>query len=261
MRMLALLALFGLSLTVAAAADPAVERGTEIARKNDATDIGWGASAVNLTMTLTNPSGQSTERRLRFESLEKTEDGAGDKTLVTFDSPADVRGTVLLSHARILESDNQWLFLPQLRQVRRISSANKSGPFVGSEFAFEDLTGGEFGKYDYRYIETKVVDGMEMHVVECIPRYERSGYSRILCYIDSEHLQARRFEFFNRGKRLLKTLTLGDYRRYPTGFWRSHEQTIVNHLTRRSTVLRFDDYEFGVALRPDDFAAAALERR
>lgn len=261
MRHFIIATLIGAFMATSAAADPAVEKGTEIARKSDATDVGWRTSAVSLTMTLINPNGQSTQRRLKFESLEKTEEGAGDKTLVTFESPADVRGTVLLSHARILDSDNQWLFLPQMRQIRRISSANKSGPFVGSEFAFEDLTGGEFGKYNYRYIETKTLDGMPMHVVECTPRYERSGYTRILCYYDTEHLQARRFEFFNRGNRLLKTLELKQYQRYPAGFWRSHEQVMTNHLTGRSTVLKFEPYVFGLALSTADFTPEALERR
>jgi outer membrane lipoprotein-sorting protein len=242
-------------------AQSAEQRGTAIAERNDRTDRGWRTSSVNLTMTLTTRAGQSTSRQLRFDSIEKQGEGNGDKTLVTFDTPADVRGTILLSHAKILASDDQWLFLPQLRQVRRISSANKSGPFVGSEFAFEDLTGGEFGKYSYKYLETKTINGAQVDVVECTPRYERSGYSKINCYFDTRNYQLRRLEFFNRANQLSKTLVLDDLRAYPGGFIRSHSQTMTNNLTGRVTTLRFGTYRFGVPLNQRDFEAAALERR
>jgi hypothetical protein len=38
------------------------------------------------------------------------------------------------------ETRDQWLYLPALKRVKRISSSNKSGPFVGSEFAYEDIS-------------------------------------------------------------------------------------------------------------------------
>ena len=66
------------------------------------------------------------------------------------DKPADVKGTALLSFSHVLEPDDQWLFLPALERVKRISSSNKSGPFMGSEFAYEDFTSQEVGKYKYK---------------------------------------------------------------------------------------------------------------
>ena len=48
-----------------------------------------------------------------------------------FDTPADVEGTIFLSHTKIKKPDDQWLFLPALKRVKRISSSNKSGPFMG----------------------------------------------------------------------------------------------------------------------------------
>ena len=76
---------------------------------------------------------------------------------MVFRTPRDIEGTALLSHAQILEPDNQWLYLPALKRVKRISSANKSGPFVGSEFAFEDFTALELNKYDYVWLSEEDV--------------------------------------------------------------------------------------------------------
>lgn len=252
--------------------DPKV-RGYAIAERADKTDAGFGASSVSLTMTLSDPRGRETIRELQIDTLEKQGEGNGDWSMTRFFSPPDVEGTALLSQARILESDNQWLYLPALRRVKRISSSNKSGPFVGSEFAFEDLTSNELGKYEYIYLGTEVLDqdGAEtsdgdpdndivVDKLQCNPLYERSGYTKLYCYFDVETFQARRLEFFDRGGNLLKTLDLLDYRQYPDGYYRSHRQVMQNHLTGKSTVLTFGDFDFDVELNRRDFEPSALDR-
>ncbi|MEL7466706.1 MAG: outer membrane lipoprotein-sorting protein [Pseudomonadota bacterium] len=260
MPRIAVAAAVAMTTALAAPAFADGDKGWEIAARSDATDAGFGSSSVDLTMTLMDASGRSTTREMRIDTLEKEGEGNGDKSLTVFFSPPDVEGTALLSHARIVESDDQWLYLPALRRTKRISSANKSGPFVGSEFAFEDLTANELGKYDYMYIETREIDGMEMDIVGCIPRYERSGYSKLLCYFDTDIHQSRKVEFFDRGGQHLKTLTLEDYRQYENGVWRPHKQTMVNHLTGKTTVIEAGEYEFGVALSGRDFEPSALDR-
>lgn len=248
--------------------DPKV-RGYAIAERADRTDAGFGASSVRLTMTLADPRGRETVRDLQIDTFEKQGEGNGDWSLTRFFSPPDVEGTALLSQARILDSDNQWLYLPALRRVKRISSSNKSGPFVGSEFAFEDLTANELGKYEYIYLGTQTLTGGEAETSEgdivvdklqCNPLYERSGYTKLHCYFDVETFQARRLEFFDRGGNLLKTLDLLDYRQYPDGYYRSHRQVMQNHLTGKSTVLTFGDFDFDVELNRRDFEPSALDR-
>ncbi len=74
----------------------------------------------------------------------------GDKSLFVFDEPRDVQGTAFLIHAHREDADDQWLYLPALKRVKRISSANRSGSFMGSEFAYEDMTAQEVEKFTYR---------------------------------------------------------------------------------------------------------------
>jgi outer membrane lipoprotein-sorting protein len=102
---------------------------------------------------------------------------------------------------------------------------------------------------------------MEMDVVECVPRYERSGYSRLLCHYDTEVFQPRRIEFFDRGGQRLKTLVMEDYRQHDGRFWRPWRQTMTNHLTGKTTVLEVKSFRFGVDLDARDFEPSALERR
>jgi outer membrane lipoprotein-sorting protein len=176
-----------------------------------------------------------------------------------FDSPKDIKGTALLSHAQILDPDNQWLFLPALKRVKRISSANKSGPFVGSEFAFEDFTALELNKYDYNWLREEQLEGTVVDVVERTPRYENSGYTRQVSWIDRDIFQVRKVNFYDRRGDLLKTLTLEDYREYE-GVWRSHRMVMINHQTGKSTDLIYGDYQFGVGLKESEFVKGRLTR-
>ena len=154
-RLAATLAVASLALTaiaVPAAAETPEEKGRWIAEQSDRRDLGWGDSEVRLTMTLRNKEGESSVRERSLSALEITEPGFGGRSLTVFSEPRDIEGTAFLSHTRILEADDQWLYLPALKRVKRISSKNKSGPFVGSEFAYEDLVSQEVERYTYRYL-------------------------------------------------------------------------------------------------------------
>jgi len=249
-----------LALSGTAAATTDVEQGFEIAARSDRSDVGFGNSEVELQMILRNAAGEESTRTLRISTMEKPDESVGDKSLVLFDTPADIKGTALLSHARILESDDQWLYLPALKRVKRISSRNKSGPFVGSEFAFEDFTAIELNKFDYRYLGTEACGEFECDVVERLPRYENSGYKRQVSWVDRSHYQLRKVEFYDRRGDLLKVLELGDYRRYDNGVWRAHRLSMHNRQTNKTTDLVYGDYHFAVNLGERDFESAGLKR-
>ncbi|MEM9706622.1 MAG: outer membrane lipoprotein-sorting protein [Pseudomonadota bacterium] len=240
-------------------ATPEAQKGYQIAALSDRSDRGFGDSEVEATMVLRNASGQTAERRLTITTLEKADEGVGDKSLVVFESPRDVEGTALLSHAKILSPDDQWLYLPALKRTKRIASANKSGPFVGSEFAFEDFTLIELNKFTYSYQRAEDVNGRMADVIERFPRYERSGYTKQVAWIDQEDRQPRKIEFYDRKGALLKTLTLSDYRQYGV-IWRAHRFEMVNHQTGKETDMVYGDYYFGSDLAENDFVKGVLER-
>jgi outer membrane lipoprotein-sorting protein len=233
--------------------------GFEIAARADRSDRGFSDSEVELEMVLKNAAGRESRRTLRISTLEIQDENFGDKSLVVFDHPNDIKGTALLSYANILDPDDQWLFLPALKRVKRISSANKSGPFVGSEFAFEDFTALELNKYDYVWLREEEYDGRTADVVERRPRYENSGYTRQVSWVDRDVYQVRKVEFYDRRGDLLKTLTLLDYRDYD-GIWRSHRMQMVNHQTGKSTELIYGDFRFNVGLNDSDFVKGKLAR-
>ena len=257
-RTLALsLALF---TAASAIAETAEEKGFAIAARSDRSDRGFTDSTVKLKMILQNKAGRKSERDMFIQTLEVADENLGDKTMMVFRSPADIKGTALLSHAKILDPDDQWLYLPALKRVKRISSVNKSGPFVGSEFAFEDFTSLELNKYSYKFLRTEEYGGMPCDVVERYPKYEHSGYTRQISWIDQTDHQVRKVEFYNRRDDLLKTLTLKDYKKYDEKYWRSHNLHMENHQTGKSTDLIYEGYEFKTGLEDGDFVKGKLTR-
>ncbi len=239
---------------------PSDNKGFEIAARSDRSDRGFGDSWVELEMVLRNSAGQVTTRELEIATYELADESVGDKSLVIFRTPRDIEGTALLSHAQILEPDNQWLYLPALKRVKRISSANKSGPFVGSEFAFEDFTSLELNKYSYNFLGEEQFTGLTVDLVERIPRYENSGYTRQVAKIDQDIFQIREVALYDRRGGLLKTLTLEDYREYGDGIWRAHTLKMVNHQTGKSTDLLYGEYQFRTGQDEGDFVRGRLSR-
>jgi outer membrane lipoprotein-sorting protein len=238
--------------------DPAA-RGLAIAEEADKRDRGWGDAKADMKMVLTNASGETSERALRFMMLENT-DGDGNWSLMTFDKPADIEGTALLTYPHVKEADEQWLYLPTVKRVKRISSANKSGPFVGSEFAFEDFSAQQVGKFTYKWLRDEPCGDRTCHVVERTPQYEDSGYTRQIVWIDTTDYLFRKADFYDRKDSLIKTLVYKAYKHYDNKFWRPGELAMTNHETKKSTRLVWQSYAFHTGLTKDDFSTASLER-
>ncbi|MGB0682073.1 MAG: outer membrane lipoprotein-sorting protein [Magnetovibrionaceae bacterium] len=254
------LALVGTLALLGQASADMTQKGFEVAARSDRSDRGFADSLVDMQMVLTNAAGQVTERNLELRTFEIPDEQKGDLSMIVFSDPADIEGTALLSHARILDPDDQWLYLPALKRVKRISSVNKSGPFVGSEFAFEDFTSQELNKFTYTWLREEACGEFMCDVVERVPAYEHSGYVRQVSWTDQSHYQTRRVEFFDRGNEHLKTLVMEDYKLYEDFIWRPHLMRMENHKTGKKTDLVYGAYAFKTGLTPKDFQKGVLKR-
>ena len=235
------------------------ERGIAIVRRADNRDIGFGNFSANMRMILRNKHGQESERKIRIKTLEVESDG--DKNLMIFDSPKDIKGTAFLTFTHKTGDDDQWLYLPALKRVKRISSRNKSGSFMGSEFAYEDITSQEVEKYTYKWIRDEPYDGRECFVVERYPvDRKNSGYSRQVIWIDKSEYREWKVEYYDRKQSLLKTLFVKGYEKYLDRYWRADEMNMINHQNGKSTILLWSDYEFRVGLEDHDFNKNSLKR-
>jgi len=249
---------FSLIINTSALAQSAQEKGLAIAKERKARDLGWSDSVADTSMILRSPRGEETERKMRVKSLEVTTDG--DKGLTIFDQPLDVKGTAFLNFSHPLEADDQWMYLPKLKKVKRIQSKNKSGPFMGSEFAFEDMSSFEIEKFRFNYLRDEQTQGMDCFVVEQVPIEEDSGYSKTITWVDKQHYRAIKVEYYDRKDSLLKILTMHDYRLYLDKYWRPMELRMDNRQNGKSTDLITHSLEFKTGLSDNDFDKDSLMR-
>jgi len=235
----------------------AQDKGIEIAKKVEAADNGWESNSNKLTMTLTNRHGQTTTRQMHGYSMEVEDDG--DKSMTIFDTPADVKGTASMTYTHKSGADDQWLYLPAIQRVKRISSSSKSGPFMGSEFAFEDLSSQEMEKYTWKYLKDEKKNGVDCHVLERTPVDKASGYKRHITWVNKANYRVEVTDYYDRKNTLLKTLTFSKFHQYGK-YWRAEVMEMVNHQNNKKTKLHFTEVKFGIGLTDEDFSQNSLKR-
>ena len=258
MRRILLVLVTSIFASAYALAETAEDKGLQIATEADRREQGFVDVQMDLDMILRNKRGEESARKLRMKVLEVIDDG--DQMLTIFDTPKDIKGTGLLTYSHKVGSDDQWLNLPALKRVKRIASKNKSGPFVGSEFAFEDLSSQEVEKYTYQYLRDEIHAGRDCYVIERVPVDRYSGYTRQTVWMDKDEYRTWKVDFYDRKNSLLKTLTFHDYQIYLEKFWRADEMKMINHQTSKSTELVWSNYRFSTGLNAGDFTKNSLQR-
>ena len=240
------------------------ERGLEIAEETARRDDGFGDFSVEGQMILRNKAGKESVRKFTTTTLENPDVSEGDKSVIVFSEPRDVKGTALLTHTKIEpEDDSQWIFLPAIKRTKRISSSNRTGKFVSSEFSYEDLGSEEVADNDYLWLADMPCptdESLSCAQVESYPKNPRSGYSKRVSYTDLDEYRVHKIEFYNRRGDLEKILTFEDYSQYLGQYWRSHNMIMENIQTGKSTRLNWGEYSFRKGLTEQDFTPQALER-
>ena len=232
--------------------------GYKIAKEISLRDKGFGHYAAKQTMILKNKHGQESNREMSIKVLEGKEDG--DKSLIVFDSPKDVKGTALLTHSHSTEDDEQWLYLPALKRVKRISSSNKAGSFMGSEFAYEDMVSRELEKFSYRFLGEESCNNKICNVLESIPKDKKSGYKRQIAWIDIDHYRTWKVKYYDLKNSHFKTLITSGYKLFKGKFWRPDSMFMENHLTGKTTLLKWQDYDFETRIPKSHFTTIGLKR-
>ena len=248
MKILTLLVTLGLGMAYAQSAQ-------SVAKQSFEAVSGYQSSIAKARMILKNANGVQNKRQLIMKRYEKA---TGDKSFLEFLYPLDIKGTKLLSFERIAKDDRQWLYLPELKRTKRISSRNKSGSFMGSEFSYEDISTQNYLNYSYKG-EAKEAqkNGKNYLQIERIPKDGNSGYSRQTAWIDPQTYLIAFGEYYDKENRLLKKVAFSKYRKIK-GVYRVQTIEIQNVQNGKSTILTLDKEEIKVGLQEQDFSKKAL---
>ncbi len=209
--------------------------GKALAYYMDKFDDGWKDFYTNADMTLVDSKGDKVFRKMTFMVLEQEE---GNKTIARFRSPADIRGITALLHEHPGSTDDTWLYLPANRRTMRISGANRTASFQGTEFTYEDLSRFTVQNYNYKFVKEDTVNGEPVYVVEAKPTYKDTGYSKLLVNIHRKYWRIEKIVFHDKAGRVLKTLTQSKWKLFHGRFWRALVNTMENHQTRKTTIVQ-----------------------
>lgn len=232
----------------------AEKKGLEIYTRQYLMDEGWRDTEASMEMRLIDAAGRESYRKLVKRTLE--DGNQPDKTLGIFLQPADVRGTIMLTFEKSHGADEQWLYLPALKRTKKINAENKSGSFLGTEFAWEDISTTELTKYRYRLLR----DEGDQWVVERIPTDKFSGYSKEVTWVNKHNYQTVKIDYYDHKGDRLKTLTLDRWEQYQGRYWRPLQLQMVNHQNRKQTVLTLSSYKVGAGVEKRAFSSLGLDR-
>lgn len=217
---------------------------------------------AELEMILINDKGQERNRKVQ---VYRKDYGKDSKMVMFFMDPADVKDTGFLSWNYDDESkdDDQWLYLPALKKVRRISSSKKKDYFMGTDFTYEDMGDRDVDDYTYKHLGTEVLDGIECYHLEMTPKNDeivkKTGYGRGEMWVRPDIWMGLKMKFYDKKLKFLKDLTLSDIEQID-GIWTAKTMTMVNEQEKHKTVFHFSNITYNSGLDDEIFSQRRLEK-
>jgi len=192
--------------------------------------------------------------------------GKDKKSIMFYKKPKRVKGTGFLTYDYVDKEDEQWLYLPALRKVRRVSSSDRGDWFLGTDFSYEDIKKeGKISKDDYSFklLGEEKVDGHEVYKLESLTKNEliadELGYSKLITYIDKNIFITRKVLFYDTRGELLKTLTSTDIAKID-GIWTIRHMHMKNHQNSHVSDFYFSNIDYKKEVKDNLFTSGSLKR-
>jgi len=217
------------------------------------------------TMTLIKTVKGKEKKRIRevkrYQKFYKEGEFAS-KTLIRFLKPADVKGTGFLmwEYRQLSKDDDQWLYLPALKKVKRIVARQKSENFMGTDFTYEDMGGRDIDEDTYKLLGEEVVFDEDCYKIEARPAEKGSSYSKRIVWVSKEQWLMRKVEFYDRRGRLLKILQVSEVFR-DGDYWTLNRLIMENVRRSHKTVLDLSNVTYDSGMEDNFFTERFLRRR
>ena len=217
------------------------------------------------TMTIIDNRGR--ERVRKIATVSKLYDnGETEKRLIRFLSPADVKGTGLLTFDYENKDDDMWLFMPALRKTRRLVSTEKAKNFMGSEFTYADMTPPILDNFTYEILGEEEVTGTTCWKIEMKPVdddvADENGFSKRISFIAKQDFVIRKAIYYDLDGEFHKELAVENVKEIDTKNhkYRPMRMVMTNQQNGRKSVLDVDEIQFNPDVKDEFFTTRYLER-
>ncbi len=232
------------------------EKGLEISKAFEHYNNGFRGEYGKMQLVIMNAQNDKVARIMTQKIIEVP--GEGDRSIIEFESPADVRGTKLLTHTMKTAKNKQWLYLPSIKRVKRINSRNQAVSFMGSEFYYEDLASQEVEKYKHTFLRSETYQDRLCFLLERKPTDKHSGYQKIHVWLDQEYYAPLKIDYFDRKGELLKTAIFSEYKQH-SKWWRQNKIVMSNHQTSKQSIIVWTDQKLNKLYNSDEFLKRSLK--
>jgi outer membrane lipoprotein-sorting protein len=217
------------------------------------------------TLKIYDAKGRERVRQTSMASRE-FDNGATEKRIIRFLSPAEVKGTGMLIYDYNEKNDDMWIYMPALRKTRRIVSSEKSKSFMGSEFSNADMSAPNLADFEYTLLRSETVDGTDCWVIESIPvdedKMDEMGFDRMVSWIGKADMVQRKAEYYDEDDELFKRLTATNVKAIdPSG--KKHMalyMEMVNEENGRRSVMTLDKIQYNPDVKAEYFTLTYLEK-
>lgn len=211
----------------------------------------------NLTMTLINKSGKKRIRKIKQFTKDM---GEMEKSIMFFQSPADVKNTSFMSWSYDDDkNDDQWIYLPALKKTKRISSDSKSDYFMGSDFTYDDLGDRKLDDDTHKLLREETIDGVDYYVIESIPKDEDYMYTKTVTWVRKDNFIGLKKEFYDEDEELLKILNIKKFEKI-SGLWVITYSEMRNIQKNHKTTMVLDNVQINTGISDSKFTERIMTR-
>jgi len=217
--------------------------------------LGYGGAEAHIAMALVNSRGQTQKRKMVMFSRK---DKDTRRLFVRFLAPSDIMGTAFLG----IDDDGdrtQYLYMPASNKTRRISSKQRNGSFVGTDYSYADLDNRDIDDSKKSLLPDDKVGKQACYVVEAKPTSGESKYGRVVLWISKTTFLPLRIRFYNRHGDEIKRLTVQEVKKVESR-WIIAESKMVDLKREHTTVFKVVEIDLKDDIPLEQFTPRALER-
>lgn len=248
MKILKKLVLFSLAATLSAGAF--ADEAYDIIKKSSTLEAPDTSSAK---MMLYNIEKNGAKEEMPMMQYGRKTNGLKD-TVFDIRGPAGKKDTRVLQQERSAREDDRWIFMPKLKQVRRIPMGERYKQFVGCEFTYNDMAIRHVDDDTHELLsdneKVSIPGGKSYNCwkIKSVPlKKGEVEYSYRVQYIDKETYLPAKIEYYDKKDQdlIMKTYTTDDwiYLTSKTGkkYVMRMKARVVNNKTGRQTLLEIKD--------------------
>jgi len=118
---------------------------------------------------------------LRYWKDFKGRDGVADKMVLFQTYPPVAKGAAFMRTTYIPDfkkSVDQWIYLPMLKKIRRVTIRNPGDSFLNTDLTYADVNPRELNEDKHTFLGVRAKKDMEFYIVESTPKEEKPLYSK-----------------------------------------------------------------------------------